>query len=199
VVEDVGPGVEDRLERVGVAPAVGDEHLDGRLGGAGPHGGDGGGEAGCTAVGDVVTGHARDHGVGQAHAGHRLGHPAGLLGVERERPAGVDQAEAAGPGAAVAQDHEGGGAVGPALVDVGAAGLLADGVQLQAPHEVLELAVLAAQPGLDPHPLGTPAGHFLGDSRFFPPPDQADGRTPRPGRPPPDLHELAFLTTLIPR
>ena len=67
-------------------------------------------------------------------------------------PAGLDGAEAAGPGAGVAQDHDGGRALLPALADVRAAGLLADGVERLVAHEVLELRVVGAagQPGLDP-------------------------------------------------
>ena len=54
--------------------------------------------------------------------------------------AGVDQAEAAGPGAALAVDHERGRAVGPALGDVGAARLLAHGDQVEVAHGALERA-----------------------------------------------------------
>ena len=49
----------------------------------------------------------------------------GLARVGRLGVAGVDEAEAAGPRAALAVDHEGGGAVGPALGQVRAARLLA--------------------------------------------------------------------------
>ena len=48
--------------------------------------------------------------------------------------AGVDEAEPAGPRAALAVDHEGGGAVGPALEDVRAAGLLAHGDEVEVAH-----------------------------------------------------------------
>ena len=84
----------------------------------------------------------------------RLGHPLRLARVEGQRVAGVDQAEPAGPGAAVAVDHEGGGAVRPALVDVGAAGLLAHRDQVEVAQAVLEAEVLLAHAGLDPQPLG---------------------------------------------
>ncbi len=60
-------------------------------------GADGGGEPGRASVVQVVAGHAGDHGVGQAHTLHRLGHPFGLGRVEREGMAGVHLAEAAGP------------------------------------------------------------------------------------------------------
>ncbi len=78
----------------------------------------------------------------------------GLVGVERERLAGVDQAEAARTRAAVAEDHERGGAVGPALVDVRAAGFLAHGVEVELRTSRLSLAEVVAEVGLHPHPLG---------------------------------------------
>ena len=104
------------------------------------------------AVGQVVAGDAGDGGVLQAHRGDALGDPARLVGVEVGRLAGVDLAEVAAPGALVAADEEGGLAVFPALVDVGAAGLFADGVQALAADQRLQLGVLRAglQPGLDP-------------------------------------------------
>ena len=55
----------------------------------------------------------------------------GSPGIGGPRLAGVDQAEPAGPGAAVAVDHEGGRAVGPALEDVRAAGFLAHRHQVE--------------------------------------------------------------------
>ena len=113
---------------------------------------DGGGEAARTAVGQVVAGHAGDHGVGQAHPLHGVGHPLGLAGVERQGMAGVDLAEPAGPGAPRAVDHEGGGPVGPALVDVRAAGLLAHRDQVEVAEVVLEPEVVVAHAGLDPQP-----------------------------------------------
>ena len=135
-----------------VALAVRDEHLDGRPRRAAPDGGDGGGEPAGAAVGQVVAGHAGDHRVGQTHPLHGLGHPLGLAGVEGQGLAGVDQAEPAGPGAPRAVDHEGGGPVGPALVDVGAAGLLAHRDQIEVAEAVLEAEVVVAHAGLDPQP-----------------------------------------------
>ena len=104
------------------------------------------------AVGQVVAGDAGDRRVAQAHRLHRLGHPARLVPVELGRLAGVDLAEVAAPGALVAADEEGRLAVLPALVDVGAAGLLADRVQPLPLDQRLQLGVLRAhlRPGLDP-------------------------------------------------
>ena len=104
------------------------------------------------AVDEVVARDAGDRGVAQPHRLDALGHPARLVAVEGQRPAGVDLAEVAAPRALVTADEEGGLAVLPALVDVGAAGLLADRVQALALHQRLELGVLGPhrRAGLDP-------------------------------------------------
>ena len=81
------------------------------------------------AVGQVVARDAGDRRVAQTHRLDALGDPARLVAVERRGLAGVDLAEVAAPGALVAADEERRLAVLPALVDVGAAGFLADGVQ----------------------------------------------------------------------
>ena len=154
VVQHVGPGVEHDTQRVGVALAVGDEHLHRGTGVDGTDGPDGGDELGGPAVGQVVTGHRRDHGVRQAHLGHRLGDPHRLTRVGGLRPTGVDQAESAGPGATLAVDHEGGGAVVPALEDVGAAGLLAHRDERLPAHQALQAPVLRTGVELHLHPLG---------------------------------------------
>src|SRR5439155_1196231 len=66
--------------------------------------------------------------------GHRRGYAERLAGVDGERTAMRHGAEAAVPRARVAEQHEGGGLVSPALADVRAARLLADGVKAHLPH-----------------------------------------------------------------
>ncbi len=129
MVQDVGPGVEDDRQRLGIALAVGDEHLDRGARRAGAHRADRRREHARAAVGHVVAGHAGDDGVGETELGDGVGDVLGLLVVERERMAGVDEAEPARTRAPIAEDHERGGLVGPAFVDVGAARLLAHRVQ----------------------------------------------------------------------
>ena len=111
-------------------------------------------------VGQVVAGDAGDGRVAQLHLLHRLRHPARLVAVERLRLAGVDLAEVAASGALVAADEEGRLAVLPALEDVGAAGLLAHGVQSLGLHQALEVLVLRAHPRarLDPLRLALDRG-----------------------------------------
>ena len=97
-----------------------------------------------------------EHGVLQAHLLDGFGRPPRLVEVDVARPPGGDVAEGAGPGAPVAEQHQGGGALSPALVDVGATGFLAHGVEPQVPHQRLQVAVpLRSDVCLDPHPFGT--------------------------------------------
>jgi hypothetical protein len=112
------------------------------------------------AVFEVVAGDARDGRVVEIHGDHGLAHAARLVAVQGLRLARVDLAEVAAPRALVAADEEGRLAVLPALVDVGAAGFLADGVQALALHEVLHLRVLGThfRPGLDPLGLALDGG-----------------------------------------
>ncbi len=152
VVEDVGAGREDEVERVGIPLAVRDEGLDGGPGPVPPDRLDRRRDGAGAAVGKVVTRDAGHHGVREPHAGHGLPNPLGLVGVEREGVARVHLAEAAGPRAARAVDHEGRGAVGPALVDVRAAGLLAHRHERERGHRAGDRPVVLAHPDRHPEP-----------------------------------------------
>ena len=77
---------------------------------------------------------------------------AGSSGDERERVARVDLAEAAGPGAALPVDHEGRRPVGPALVDVRAARLLAHRDEPEIVDGAAEAAVSLSDVDGHPHP-----------------------------------------------
>ena len=105
------------------------------------------------AVGQVVPRHAGDHGVPEPHPLHRLRHPVRLVGRQRQRVPRVHLAEAACSRAPLAVDHEGRGAVGPALVDVRAARLLAHGDQAEVVDGAPELAVALADADGHPHPV----------------------------------------------
>src|SRR5215210_6453697 len=74
----------------------------------------------------------------------------------------MDVAVAAGPGAGVAEDLEGGGAPAPALGDVRAASLLADRVQARAVNELANVevgGVRARRANLHPLRAARPLGH----------------------------------------
>ena len=115
VVEDVRAGLHHGPERGLLAVEVRDQDLDAHQRAAGADLADRRGEGARAAVGQVVAGDAGHHHVVEAHRGDRLGDPARLVVVEPGGLAGLDGAEAAGPGADVAQDHDGRGALVPAL------------------------------------------------------------------------------------
>jgi hypothetical protein len=137
-------------------------------------------ERGGAPVGQVVARHGGDDGEAEPHPLDRLGDPLGLGGVERLGVAGVDEAEPAGPGAALAVDHERGRAIGPALEDVGAAGLFADGDQAQVAHGVLQAQVARrrAEPRLQPVGLAGGDLQSVGHSRLRQAPPQPDRHPP---------------------
>ena len=79
----------------------------------------------------------------------------------RPRTARGDGAVAAGARADVAHDLEGGGAAAPALADVGAACLLAHGVQAAVAHDLLQLAEAGVgRRRAHLHPAGPLAGEL---------------------------------------
>src|SRR5882757_2326304 len=158
------------------------------------------------AVGLIVAGHTGDRRVPQPHRLHALRDPPGLVAVQLGGLAGVDLAEVAPPGALLAADEEGGLAVLPALVDVGAAGLFADRVQAFTTHQSLELLVLRAclQGGLDPRWLAFD-GHLgvadfeaqqLAASRFDT--HGVNATSSRPSKAAPTASATASVTSLTP-
>src|SRR3954468_4718218 len=155
VVEDVGALGDHLRERHLLAAEVGGQHLDLAVRGLEADGADDADEGGRAVVGQVVAVDARDDRVAQAHLGDRARHAQRLERVVPGRLARLDVAEAAAPGAGVAEDHEGGGAALPALPDVGARRLLADRVQPLRADEVGQLAVLgpAGRRHLEPRRL----------------------------------------------
>ena len=167
VVEDLGAGREHGAQRLLLdAEEVGRQHLDARVGQLRLDRADRGGEVAGAAVGDVVAVDGRDDDVLQLHLRGGLADPERLERVRRVLGlAGVDVAVAAGARARVAEDLEGRGAAPPALGDVRAARLLADGVQREPVQQLLDVEVAsvgARRANL--HPLG-PAGPFSDGKR----------------------------------
>ncbi len=152
VVEDVGAGIHDGLQAIVGAVEVGDEHLDAHAGRPLAHREDRLGEDARPAVGQVVARDAGHDDVLETELADGLRDAARLVVVEPGRAAGLHGAEPAGPGARVAEDHDRGRALVPALPDVRAVGLLADGVQVEAAEQALELVevVTGRHPGADP-------------------------------------------------
>ncbi len=102
------------------------------------------GEMPCSAVRQIIAIHRRDDGMSESHGRDGASHPDGLVPVDTGcRSARGHSAKAAAAGADLPQDHEGRRAVlAPALVDVGTACLLADGVELQTAHQIADLVIL---------------------------------------------------------
>ena len=100
----------------------------------------------------VVAVDAGDDGVGEAKLGDCVGHAARLVEVDGFGLALGHGAEAAAARAEVAEHHEGGGLLVPALADVGALGALADGVEVEVAGELLEVVegLAAGRSGLEP-------------------------------------------------
>ena len=159
VVQHVGGGLEHGGQAALVAPEIRDQHFHPAGGKERADPADGLGEMPGPAVGQIVPVHRGDHGEGQAQARHGFGHPLGLPGVHRPRAALAHVAEPAVAGAHVPQQHEGGGAVDPpALMEVGAPGLLADRDQALGPDEGLHLGHHLRSGNLDLQPRGTGTG-----------------------------------------
>jgi hypothetical protein len=129
VVEDVRPRAEDGCKGRAVPLEIRDEHLDCGLRDPAADLADGRCKVSRASVREVVAGDGGDHHVFQAHAFGGGGHAARFVRIERLGRAGAHRTEAAVAGAAFAHDQESRRAVGEALPDVRALGLLADGVQ----------------------------------------------------------------------
>ena len=125
VVEDLGPGLQDDVDRLGPAVEVGGEHFD-RGPGALADGQDALAEVLGAAVGQVVAGDGGDDDVPQAQAMAGLGQSVGLVEGDGLGMPAIDRTEAARAGADVAQDHERGGSPGPAFRAIRASGTFAD-------------------------------------------------------------------------
>ncbi len=92
----------------------------------------------------------------QPHRGNGLRSTLWFVGIDLTGPARLHVTERTCPGAFVSEEHERAGAGCPALVDVGAARLLAHRVELFPPHQSPHLPVtLRRDVGFDAHPLGS--------------------------------------------
>ena len=167
VVEDVGPGFDDGLDRARLAHEVGGQDLDGgRRGGVADRPDDGREMAGAAIV-EVVAVDRGDHDMVQAELAHRLGDMRRLVRIDQVRPSGRDVAEGAGTGAHAAQDHHRGVLLLPALADVGAGRLLADGVELEAAHQRAGLVIFRRDRRLDPDPVRLAQGRAVRARRLL--------------------------------
>ena len=142
MIEDVGPRGHDGGEGIPIATKIGNEDFDLASRDARANLRDGAGEDGGAAVGLVIAVDGRDDGIAQNHAGDGFGDALGFVFSRgAERLAAGDRAEPAGAGADVTENHEGGGAVFPALSHVGAARAFADGVEIERAHGALQFLI----------------------------------------------------------
>ena len=153
MVEHLGAGFDHDPDRFLVALEVGDEHLDAAAGGLAANFLDDHGEDARSAHQIVVAIHAGDDGMFQAQCGNRFGHAARFVKVDRLGTALGHGAETAAPRAQVAEHHEGGGFVVPALADVGAVRAFAYRVQPQGARQPLEIVVVFAHRSARLEPL----------------------------------------------
>ena len=88
---------------------------------------------------EIVTIHRGNHHILQFQCCDSAREIEWFIGIERIGPAVADIAERAAPGADVAHDHEGRGALAEALADIRARGFFAHGVQLVFAQNFLDL------------------------------------------------------------
>src|SRR5580704_2170780 len=132
VIEDIGLGGQDYTERIPVAAKIGDQDFDFAARDPAADLFDGSREDVGAAIFLVVAVDRGHYRVSQAHSRHGFRDAIGFFLVWRaHRFARRDSAEPACPGTNVAQDHESGGAVLPALAHVWTAGALTDGVEVE--------------------------------------------------------------------
>src|SRR5471030_2089396 len=104
------------------------------------------------AIVEIVAVDRGDDDMGEAEPGERVGDSFGLMRIEAVGPPGRDVAERAGARADAAEDHHGHMLLFPALADIRARCLLADGVELLRTDELAGLVVLARHRRLDADP-----------------------------------------------
>ena len=163
VVEHVGARIEQQLQRRIVALGIAHQGLHGGARASVADGVHARSNVGETAVGEIVAGHHREHRVLQVAERHRRSHPTRLAGVGSSGLLRVNQAEAAGTGAALPQHHERRRTGGPAFAEVRATGLLADRHQAVVAHGLLHRQHIGTQP----HSRAQPLGLALGDRQAF--------------------------------
>ena len=146
VREDLRAGLDHHVNRLGLTAEVVDEELHARPRVELVDEAAGLGIEPRRAVGQIVSGHARDRHVAQVQVSHRLSNTARLILVVLGGAARRDVAEVAATRAQGTAEQERRLAVLPAFVDVGAAGLCAHRVQplgvRQGAHVLVVLAGL---------------------------------------------------------
>ena len=127
VVEHVRPRCDHRFERAILAEKIRRQNFDRGLRAPRANGANDLSEMVGAAVIEIVAVDRCDHDVGEPKLRGRVRDMFRLVRIKCTRQAGLDVAERAGARAGVTHHHEGGVLLLPALADIGAAGLFADG------------------------------------------------------------------------
>src|ERR1700732_4913358 len=154
IIENIGLGRDDRLKRALFAQKVWGQDLDRGVCARRADCRDHFREMPCPAVVKVVAIDGSDDGMGEPEYLNRFTDTGGLGRIERAREAGLDIAEGAGARTSVAHDHKSRVFFLPALADVGASRLLADGYEPMFPDDFLRRGPLRRARRLDPDPFG---------------------------------------------
>ncbi len=162
VIQHVGTRIEHGSERRLVPPEIGNQHLEPALGQPRARFADRVGEDRGASVRQIVAVDRRDDDVAQAERVDGVGDADRFVGIGGLGTSVRHRAIGARAGAHLAENHERGGAVMPALADVRALRFLAHGVEVELAHEALEPGEVG-RPGrahLEPLGLGRPRrGH----------------------------------------
>jgi len=158
VIQDFRSRVDDGADGFAVALEVRDKDFNAAAGSPAADFVDDESEGAGAAEIVVVAIDARNHGVLKAEGGDGLRDAARLVEVNGIGAAFGHGAESTAARAEIAEHHECGGFVMPALADVGAVGAFADGVKGERAGETLEVVVVLAHGSAGLEPLGLGSG-----------------------------------------
>src|SRR4029077_13666505 len=153
VIEHVRLGLKDNPQRVVKALEIRDQDLDAAARRQFSNLADGFGKNAGPAQIVVIAIHASYNRVFQSECGDGLGNTARLTPINSSRLTLGHRANTAATSADVTQQHERGGAVIPALADVGTLCRFTDGVQSQASGQLLEIMEVLAGRGFGSEPF----------------------------------------------
>ena len=153
MIQNIGLGIENNLQGFVEPLEVGDQYFHPATRREFANLANGFGENASSAQVIVIAIHTGHDGMLQAECGHGFSDPSWFVPLDRTRFALGDGAKSATPGANIAQQHERGGAVIPALPNIGTLSRLAHRVQSQAAGQLLEIVKVLACRRLRPKPL----------------------------------------------
>jgi hypothetical protein len=142
VIQNVWLGIEDRIKRILITIEVGYQNFNLAFRIERPHLPHSLSPMRRAAVRQIVTVNGRYYRVGQIKLLHSFGNVTRFFRVERAWFSFADRAKSAVTRANVTAEHEGCGAIGPALENVWAARLLADRVQIKTLNQLQHVILI---------------------------------------------------------